>query len=251
MANQKGIIKLKGTIGDITFYKSKDGYMAREKGGIDAKRFHSDPAFKRTRENAQEFGHSGKIGSLIRRAFRPVTMGISDSKLTSRFVKVLMSVVKTDAVNNRGDRLVTGGVMNLMEGFDFNVKANLKKSFFNNYDIQWDRTTGESKITFAPFVPQEHVGVPNGTTHFRIVAGSASIDFDTQVYELKLDRSTILPWDQTEIVDLELIASLAANSTNPVITVLGIEFYQEVNGVNYMLNNGGFNAASIVKVDQV
>ena len=33
MARQKGIIKLKGTIGDITFYKSKDGYIAREKGG--------------------------------------------------------------------------------------------------------------------------------------------------------------------------------------------------------------------------
>jgi len=32
MARQKGIIKLKGTIGDITFYKSGDGYMAREKG---------------------------------------------------------------------------------------------------------------------------------------------------------------------------------------------------------------------------
>ena len=31
MAKQKGIIKLDGTIGDITFYKSQDGYLAREK----------------------------------------------------------------------------------------------------------------------------------------------------------------------------------------------------------------------------
>ena len=38
MAKQKGIIKLKGTLGDITFYKSQDGYLAREKGGIDADR---------------------------------------------------------------------------------------------------------------------------------------------------------------------------------------------------------------------
>jgi hypothetical protein len=37
MARQNGIIKLKGTIGDITFYKTKDGHLAREKGGIDAK----------------------------------------------------------------------------------------------------------------------------------------------------------------------------------------------------------------------
>ena len=46
MARQKGIIKLKGTIGDITFYKTQDGHLAREKGGIDASRIASDPAFQ-------------------------------------------------------------------------------------------------------------------------------------------------------------------------------------------------------------
>lgn len=66
MARQKGIIKLKGTIGDITFYKTQDGHLAREKGGIDASRIKSDPAFQRTRENGSEFGRAGKIvASLI------------------------------------------------------------------------------------------------------------------------------------------------------------------------------------------
>ncbi len=32
MAQQKSILKLRGTIGGISFYKSKDGYLAREKG---------------------------------------------------------------------------------------------------------------------------------------------------------------------------------------------------------------------------
>jgi hypothetical protein len=34
MAKQIGIIKLKGTIGDIAFYKSQDGHLARAKGGV-------------------------------------------------------------------------------------------------------------------------------------------------------------------------------------------------------------------------
>ena len=38
MARQKGIIKLLGTVGDITFYKAKEGYLAREKGGVDKDR---------------------------------------------------------------------------------------------------------------------------------------------------------------------------------------------------------------------
>ena len=45
MAQQKGIIKLDGTIGGITFYKSKDGYLAREKGGVSADKIANDPAF--------------------------------------------------------------------------------------------------------------------------------------------------------------------------------------------------------------
>ena len=45
MARQKSIIKLKGTIGHITFYKTQDAHLAREKGGIDANRIANDPAF--------------------------------------------------------------------------------------------------------------------------------------------------------------------------------------------------------------
>ena len=48
MARQKGIIKLKGTIGDITFYKTQDGHLAREKGEIDASRIKNDPASENT-----------------------------------------------------------------------------------------------------------------------------------------------------------------------------------------------------------
>jgi len=62
MAKQAGIIKLKGTIGDIAFYKSRDGHMARLKGGIDKKRIATDTAFQRTRENGAEFGRAGKSG---------------------------------------------------------------------------------------------------------------------------------------------------------------------------------------------
>jgi hypothetical protein len=45
IARQKGIIKLDSTIGDITFYKSKDGYPAKEKGGMPADRIANDLNF--------------------------------------------------------------------------------------------------------------------------------------------------------------------------------------------------------------
>jgi hypothetical protein len=65
MAKQTGIIKLKGTIGGISFYKTSDGHLAREKGGVDKSRIQNDPAFQRTRENGAEFGRAGKGDKVI------------------------------------------------------------------------------------------------------------------------------------------------------------------------------------------
>ena len=78
MARQKGIIKLKGTIGDITFYKTKDGHLAREKGGIEASRIKNDPAFQRTREHGSEFGRAGTAGKIMRTSLRSLLVNSAD-----------------------------------------------------------------------------------------------------------------------------------------------------------------------------
>jgi hypothetical protein len=88
MAKQKGIIKLKGTIGGITFYKSQEGgYLAREKGGVDANRIANDPAFQRTRENGAEFGRAGKAGKLLRTALRALLLNSTDSRMVGRLTQ--------------------------------------------------------------------------------------------------------------------------------------------------------------------
>ncbi len=60
MARQKSILPIEGTIQNITFFKSKDGYMAKEKSEISADKIATDPVFERTRENNAEFGRAGK-----------------------------------------------------------------------------------------------------------------------------------------------------------------------------------------------
>ena len=43
MARQKGVIKLQGQMGGVSFYKSQqDGFLAREKGGVDAEQNTTD-----------------------------------------------------------------------------------------------------------------------------------------------------------------------------------------------------------------
>ena len=61
MARQSSLIKIEGTIDNLTFYKSADGHFVRSKGGVSKNRIMNDPAFVRTRENGAEF--SSIVGS--------------------------------------------------------------------------------------------------------------------------------------------------------------------------------------------
>ena len=124
MAKQKGIIKLEGSIGDITFFKTADGYLAREKAPISAAQIANDPAFQRTRENMAEFGRAGKASKLLRNALRQVLQYSKDAKVTGRLTGEFSRVIKADLTNTRGQRNVIDGEAELLMGFNFNSFGN-------------------------------------------------------------------------------------------------------------------------------
>jgi hypothetical protein len=251
MARQNGIIKLKGTIGGITFYKTSDGDLAREKGGVDASRIANDPAFQRTRENGSEFGAAGKGGKIVRNAIRILLQNAKDKRVVSRLTTNLLKVVKTDSVNDRGSRTIQDGNMSLIQGFEFNTNGKLGSTLFTPSLNAFDRVSGEATVSIAAFVPTVRIAAPNGTTHFKVVTGVAELDFDAETSTFENDETSILPYDSATTAAIDLSATITANSALPVIQILGIEFYQEVNGAMYPLKNGSYNALSIVKVDTV
>jgi hypothetical protein len=249
MARQKGIIKLKGTIGDITFYKTQDGHLAREKGGIDANRIASDPAFQRTRENGSEFGRAGKAGKLLRTALRPLLINSADSRMVSRLTQAMVKVIQADTVSERGLRNVIDGEAELLLGFEFNIRGKLGTSLYAPFLAAIDRAAGEITVDIASFVPLNMIAAPSGTTHFKIISGGAEVDFEAETYVVDTSETAILPWDATATAAINHTNAVTANSTKPLFLALGIEFYQETNGQMYPLKNGAFNPLSIAKVD--
>ena len=182
MARQKGIIKLKGTIGDITFYKSQDGYLAREKGGIEASRIASDPAFQRTRENGAEFGRAGKAGRLLRTALRPLLLNSADSRMVGRLTQRMVKVIQADQVSERGQRNVIDGEAELLMGFEFNIRGKLGTTLYAPYTTTIDRVAGELEVNLASFIPANMIASPGGTTHFKIISGAAEVDFEGETF---------------------------------------------------------------------
>ena len=149
MARQKGIIKLKGTIGDITFYKTQDGHLAREKGGIDASRIAIDPAFQRTRENGSEFGRAGKAGKVLRTALRALLLNSADGRMVSRLTQAMVKVIQADLVSERGLRNVIDGEAELLFGFEFNIRGKRGTTVFVLFVSTIDRGAAEMTVGFA------------------------------------------------------------------------------------------------------
>ena len=248
MARQKGIIKLKGTIGDITFYKTQDGHLAREKGGIDASRIASDPAFQRTRENGSEFGRAGKAGKLLRTAVRVLLLNSADGRMVSRLTQKMVQVIQADTTSVRGLRNVIDGEAELLTGFEFNIRGKLGTSLFAPYLGVIDRVTGEITVDLAPFIPINMIAAPSGTTHFKIISAGAEIDFEEETFIESHSETAILPWNAVATVAISQTNAVTPASTKPLFLALGVEFYQEVNGQMYSLKNGAFNPLALAQV---
>lgn len=248
MARQKGIIKLKGNIGDISFYKTQDGYLAREKSSLDGSRIANDPAFIRTRENGAEFASSASSGKLVRGTLRTLLMTAGDSRVTSRLLKVMCDIKNMDATSVRGKRNVGTAIAlapakALLKGFNFNSNSALGSIFFKPYAV--NTTTGV--ITINGLVPTNDVVWPGGATHISIKGCWAKLDFTTNVSDVKLTNVVNLPINGTSS-NVVLTPTAAPTGTGTNIYALQVEFFQMVNNIQYSLKDGAHNALSIIEV---
>lgn len=248
MARQSGLIKIKGTLDNVSFYKSKDGDLARMKTSLDGKRIANDPAFIRTRENNSEFGSSAGSGKLLRDTIRTMMQNASDGGVTARLTKLMTQIKNLDTTSARGVRNVGVGIQTpeakaLLKGFNFNIKAILGSIVFNPYDV----VVATGVITLNDLVPINDVNPTPGATHITLRGAWAKVDFATGESSVKETNAVNLPLDATS-TNVVLTPTAVPVGTGIDIYFLMIEFYQEVNGNQYTLKNGAYNALSVVEV---
>ncbi len=248
MAKASGIIKIEGTVEDLTFYKKDGKNFVRRKGGVPKERIENDPNYVRTRENNSEFGHSGTAGKVLRMAMGSLVFKAKDGKLSSRMLQVMSRIKNLDTTSARGFRQVSVGLSTpegkqLLKGFDFNINAPLNGVLFAPYDL--NTTTGVIEIT--DFIAAEQLQFPQGSTHISFQSAVLAIDFDTEVSELAYSNIVNLPINLTPTT-VTLTPTSVPTGTGLQLFLLMISFYQEVNGVQYSLKNEGYNVLNVVEV---
>ena len=248
MARQSGLIKIKGTLDNVTFYKTKDGDLAKMKTSVDKDRIANDPAYQRTRENGAEFGSSATSGKLTRDALRPIALNATDPRTVSRMTKLMTQIKNLDLTSVRGSRnvgvaMATAPAKALLKGFEFNKEALLSSILYK----PWALNTTTGVITVTGVVPINDIVFPEGATHVSFTGSYANINFATEITDVKLTNvQNVLISGTASTVTLTPTAVPAG--TGAKVYLLKIEFFQLVNGVQYSLKNGAYNALKVIDV---
>ncbi|WP_010416669.1 hypothetical protein [Anaerophaga thermohalophila] len=246
MARQESFLKLKGRVGDLTFYKSGGEYLARTKGGVDGDRIKTDPHFARTRENGQEFIRAIKAGKLLRDAFREQLYLTADRRMSGRLTSIFSKIVKSDEESARGERNVMAGDVSLLSGFEFNEASNLKNLFFEDFDVSL--TEGVADVTILPFNPQ-NIRKPDGATHAQFVSVAGFFDFNGLESSVSMAEGEPFEVDQPDHAEETLTTGTVDTIEGGIsVVMLGLLFWQDVNGELYKLNNGARNALLVITV---
>jgi hypothetical protein len=248
MAQQKGILKIEGTMSNMTFYKKDGQYLVKEKSHISADKIANDPNFVRTRENNAEFGLAGATGKFLRDALRSLMLDASDTYVASRVTQLMMNELKLDTNSVRGSRQPSIGLATvdgkaLLNGFNFNANSVLSGVLFKAFAV--DAATGV--ITINNLIPQKDIAFPSGATHLSITGAMANIDFANGTSNLQISNIENLPIDLNPNAVVLTPAALPFGN-GIMVCLLKIEFFQLMNGVQYPLKNGNYNTLSIVNV---
>lgn len=242
MAKQIGVMQLSGKVGNMVFYKTKNGNFARQKA--ESKEVSNEVL----KENMNEFAQAGICGKKIRTAFAEIIKEMKDSSLTQRLSQVLSAVIKTDVLNPRGARKIADGDIELLQGFEMNADIALSTALKAPYSAEIDRAAGVLKVDIPSFIPGKMLVYPEGTTHYKFTIAGAMVDFVTKDRLTAQESSGELPLSNVAGLPLSLQVQLPPALTAPLMLALRLSFFQEVNGRYTLLGTNLHTAIALVAV---
>ncbi|MEK8179149.1 hypothetical protein WMW71_02240 [Flavobacterium buctense] len=238
MAEQKGLIKLTGTIDGVSFYFRKGKPVARKAGGgFSSEKVKHSPAMVRTRENSSEFGHVSKFKRLFRLGLFPFLNGFTDSTLHGRLMSLFQTIKTFDRVSVRGQRSL-GIALGTPEG-----QSLLKKFVFSEQSVsQLLRSrlvfdAASATLTVADFSAQA-LKFPLGSSVAEVQFGVLRIDYAQAKTELFMSNAHYITPTDTE-TQFTMTPTVLPTGTGVFIAVAGVKFYEVVNGERYLVKSLG------------
>lgn len=249
MAKQKGIIPLVGTIGGINFYYLYGKPVARKAGGgFNGNDVKTKKSMQRVRENGSEFGNCSRVNKMFRQALRPFYNKHKFTFFHSRLMTLFTGLKALDTENARGERRVDKGVAtdagkHLLRDFRYTPDCVIGQVLPFESTMDWTTHTFQ-----FPKFSMDRVSFIAGATHMALQFGVLDFNFETMSYHLHMATPQMLPKDFVGM-GLSMTPTTLPTGVGIQLAVLGIRYYQEVDGEMYLLH--AQNGVGIAVVDVV
>ncbi len=254
MAKQGFMGKVKGTIGDVTFYRGKKNGgkgadLVKGKGGVDRKTILNSPNFARTRENMSEFAASGLAAKGLVNVTDAVISGCKDSQFQGRLTKAFRTNISKDVTNERGSRVLQLDLLvEDLKGLQTNNKKGFNSTYFGKVTSSAIAAGTAPEVTVEAVVPMYDVSQPANATHYKLqVAHASATDTDGINWERGIAESDFISVTAGLQATTIVPSPLVSGGISDVIFV-AIKYYQEVNGTKVAFNNKSYNSAFVLEV---
>ena len=183
----------------------------------------------------------------MRDLLRVAIVSASDCRLAARLTKAMREVIGMSDTNDRGQRVFDSSNSAPLLGFNFNAGAGINQTMYFPYEV-----TGAGAIvtmTIPTLNSVSDIAAPQGTTYFEVMFAASPLDIEALTYTNAVVAAPlgIRPINSAPLVNQSVVASFPAAPTdaNLVMGVVGINFYQQINGKFYALNNNSTNPLAI------
>lgn len=137
MGEQTGVVRIQGSVGNLTFTKDN---KVRLKTVRDTEEMKKSPRFKLMHQNWADFSQAAQAAKLLRRAFAKQLALFRDKRGHARTVTATLAIVKSDSTNPGGQKRMAKGNMGLLLKFQFNPKLSPDSKFWEQLNVEIDRS---------------------------------------------------------------------------------------------------------------
>jgi hypothetical protein len=254
MSTNKGLIRLRGSIGGFTFYKAYGRELVRRTAGPSREQIMSDPTFQRTRENLAEFGGCSKIAKAFRTSLAEVSQ-LTDGQFGNRLTKLFkhLSLLHKEMQGQRPMMLSQHRAD--FRNFECNITNKLPDTLAASLITGHNEQRTVATVTMQA-MQTSAVNMPAGATHFRLVQALGLVSdycYDTGLkgyrpLEPTLDTKGLVTYSDYHSIEAEyvpettLVTKFDVETTLPcnlsVVHTLGITFFQRLGSICYPLKQG-------------
>ena len=235
MAKVKGILGLKGTIGDLNFYSRKGVALSRlAGGGFNGDAIRTKDSMVRVRENGSEFKGCMQTVRFFKVGLQTFLSTFRDGTLHERLASLFTQIKKEDLVAPRGLRTVFGGLQTtagqqLLRNYLLSSGSRLQGIVKQKVVFDWE--TGFNIPDFDGAV----VSFAGGATHLAVRVGYLTLDFENFASSFaSTDTVYLAPGDAGSVL---VPAPALAPAEGIRVGVVLARFVQELNGEFYPLKN--------------